>query len=440
MTGYRFGEVAPMIWFGAATTAVLVVGLMYPYGFPLFSVVLGLNLLAFLASGRSIRIPVIFPFYLLVFFLLLSLIITSGAYGRPMNDVVNAVTVTALVVLLSSTLNDAEDVRKFQTALAFVIWTAGIGVAALGLWKVHLLSQGTVLEQFRAADGTYRLSTSLPKDYNFFALGQIAALISGWHIFRTSGASPIRLGFLCSVPLLVASVALSGSRRGVLILAMIVGTGFLLLAGAGVAEALRRHPLRTPRSPFATLLRVAVVLALPVLIVLGARVLLMLMGLDEVRSTMLRLATLQDFGSVATSRTALWGFGFRETYDYGVGALLLGGGFDYLGVYATQFSPEVREFTPHNMILAAFLSGGVVTLGTLLWLLIRSAGAYARNRVDLPLLLPVTAVSIPFAMTSLHLIFSFSLFLVLVMFPLLADFGSSRGRGTDRPPHSPELS
>lgn len=404
-----------LVWLGAFSVNVTVFGLMYPHGLPLFSISLALYCLGFLWSKRSIRIPVISAYYLLLALFLIAYATTTGIFDRPRNDLIDGVGVTILLVLLYSTLSGTEDVRRFQESTAILLWFSGSLVAVVGLWKLYALSQGIVLERFVTDAGIYRFGTSLQSDYNFYALAQIISLIGGSYLMQVRGGALCKVALLLTGPLLILNVLFSGSRRGLIVLGVLIAGGLLLALPSG----LRRLTSVFSRRNWLHSLQVAVgYLLVLMLIGASAHYLYASLGMGNVRLAIERLFTLEDIGRVATTRTAIWAFGVRELYSSGVWELMAGDGFDYLGRFATRFSPEVSEFTPHNMFIAATLSGGLITLVTLVWLLGRSTVMYIRHRKEVPLLLGFIVVSAPFALTSLHLIFSFPFFLILVLFPL----------------------
>jgi hypothetical protein len=426
MTEVRRGGGSLLIWVGASVIAIAVLGLMYPYGFPLLSLAVGGYLLAVLGTGRGLEVPVIVPFYLLLFLLLIALALTPGSYARPVSDAINGVGVAVLLVLLNTSVRGPADLLKLQYATAALIWVTGVIVGLVGLWKMHLLVQGVILERFIAPDGTYRVGTSLRKDYNFYALGQILTLVTAWYVARRSNTRIIRILALLSLPVMAANVAFSGSRRGILVLVAVV-VAWLLVRCIHLIRRLssaRRWGMRPQRA--GVLVRSVSVVVILLAAVAVWRIMVASAGLEMARVIALRLSTLQELGAVAGTRTGLWAFGMDELQQYGLRELLLGGGFGYLGRYATHFSPDVAEFTPHNMILAALLSGGVATLATLLWLLGRAGAAYLRNWGLLPLFGVFFLLCSPFALTSLHLLFSFQLLLILTTIPLLPRYAQPR--------------
>lgn len=417
MTGH--GDQLFLLWAGASVITVAVVALMYPYGFPLFSLAVGAYLLAVLAAGRELDFPVVVPFYLLLALLLISIVLTPGSYARPMNDAINGVGVAALLVLLNTSVRGPLDLARLQEAAAWLVWVTGVGIGLLGLWKMHLLSEGVVLERFVAPDGTYRIGTSLRKDYNFYALGQILTLVAAWHLVRDGKRLIFSILAVVSMPVMVANVVLSGSRRGVVVLIALVVVWALVRTWSLMRQLSASWQRRKQAGGLGVLSTGAGLLAMIIAAVVVWRVTVASAGVETVRVVALRLSTLQELGAVAGTRTGLWGFGLDELQHYSLAELLLGGGFAYLGTYATHFSPEVAEFTPHNMILAALLSGGVVTLATLLWLLGRAGARYMLNWNALPMFGVFFLLCTPFALTSLHLLFSFQLLLILTVIPLL---------------------
>lgn len=407
-----------LLWFGAIPIAVAVFGMMFPHGLPLFSATIAVYIVALLASGRIVRVPIIFPYYLLLALLVLAIAATPRVYSRPKYDLITGLSIATYMVLLASTVTTTDQVRRLQERTALLVWGSGTIVAVIGLWKLYMLSRGVVLQQFVSADGTYRVGTSLQSDYNFYALGQIATFISGWYLVRTRGGMLIRAGFLGSIPLIVSNVAFSGSRRGLLMLVLVL----LVFVGLWLLGVVRNRMVSIPlpeRSVWQALRPIVATLFIAVFIAGLVRFLVDSVGIAQLVASTQRLQTLGNLGNVAASRTTVWEVALHEAYGYGFWASLLGNGFDYLGWIATRLSPTVTEYTPHNFLLASVLSGGAITTATVVWLVIRSGLAYLRQAALYRLFMLFAMVSFPFALTSLHLLFSFQLLLIMLLIPLI---------------------
>jgi len=386
--------------------------------------------LAIVRGGR-IGLSMTFAAHLALvgYYLLLAIIQPTWSIRNVIrSELIQAGQVLLVVPLLASFLAQHPAWRaRFVADVGRVVTVLGVAAALAGIAKLYLMTQGVLFESLYLDDGRYPIGTAMQHDYNYYALALVVAL--SFALWQRQSATWAVERFWCTVaaPILITAVMLSGSRRGFVLLA-------LVLIGAVVAwvrdSAARRS---RPRSKLAT----AAFIGLFAAGIWGARsVVGSVPGLSqfaEVSSATSRLADLADSDRLVSSRAPLiaWAVSSLEENTF-IPSLIFGRGGRYLTEMGSVFdSPSGFEY-PHNVVLSSMLHGGLVLTFAVLALFAHALRrAWRAGRASLPVLVALTATII-FAMSSSSSLFSNELLyglLVGVSIPgVLTPITSSRTR------------
>jgi len=356
-----------------------------------------------------------------VVFYLIGILETSYLYNLNLRDLRNV----ASLLLLSPMLCSLRDRRQFQTFCKYTVVLgafAGSVLAVIGLYKYNLMAEGREIKFLFFAGRQYPWGTSLIVDYNFYAFAMLAGAVSCCFAlcrFASFGAKALSL---CGVVLTLASMSLSGSRRGwvteALFLIIVVG---LTLRWIGLNLWRSLHRALDAKVSFQS-----IVLLFTVAILFGAALRRLHPAfLDsnraefQVQSKSLqgRLDGLTQPGASFEGRSDRWVFASHLLENASPMQLLFGQGFDYLHIYAVEFPGDTPEDYPHNPIISASLFSGIVGGSLVFAFLIAATLRYFRARKSDIYFASLYAASLCFVIPSYNSIFSGKLFGLLLLIP-----------------------
>lgn len=366
----------PFLYRSAAAIAALaamssVVGMAFPYGFPLFSgVVAALFLLALLLF--CVRPRLLAPQGSGRFFLALYIILLVGyayawmRYGGRLNFVIdgdfkNALSVSVFLAALFIVLRGPSDIDRIVAWFGVQTIAAMTLVGIAGLYKFYALTQGQFIERYR--DGAlYPQGSSLVADYNFYALAHLIAFLFAGERFIASRSAVVRSALAAASVVFVVNIALAGSRRGFVMLAVVVLVVFLASLRGSLRFTIGLSQARLAKQHIGNaaliLLAAAGLSTLPAISVAN---------LQAVETLIYRAETLSTtFGSergggAFSERTVRWGEAYQLLEHAPVQDKLFGRGFDYYDAVARAMGSPQADY-PHNMLLSLWLSNGAVGL------------------------------------------------------------------------------
>lgn len=396
----------------AILLSISMVTVIFPYGFPLFGVlVAAFSFLHFITNKVKFRFSIgFFLFYLCVLFYFLGLLQNEGTmYNRNKSEIINMVSFLLVWIMLSDLTRD-----KYKTVVdIFAKITANICfvTAAFSLVKFYALLNGTNFA-FLYSDTDYPLGTSLVKDYNMFAYGIFAGLLMTVYLMNKSKTTFAITYYSLGLLFCTLSILFSGSRRG-WVVAAIVAIFLLVKLFFFLVNFVKNHK---------RIVRVGMVFSyVTVMVILCFK----LFGIEinvanstEFEKIQYRFETMQsnNIDSSFSERTIRWEYSFDMIREMNVLQLAFGNGFGYLTDFANRFNPQITEDYPHNPIISAFLYSGLFGTVALLFLLGWSIYQTLSNRHILgSYFVLIYLISWPFILISTNTIFSVKMFLMLLV-------------------------
>lgn len=314
--------------------------------------------LAFLGGGSRVRIST--PGAL--FCVCGGLYVLTALFSWPIpelvkNDIRNIL--VGLACLLTFNLRQMtrpawEHLQMSARRTVLVVSTVG---AVLGLAKLVYFNAGGIVPWLEDVDGSYPMGSSLRMDYNFYSLPLLLGVLSSFWILRRDRSARWCAAALLSLPALVISVLLSGSRRGLLTIALGVPALIVWLVFSLTANRARRRRLRVPWKWILTGLSLAVMLC-----VLKAEALSGffegLASADSFSRVMGRWMTFEN-GTYSDSRIEYWTVALERIGRFRPIQYVLGEGFDYITDLGASQPDPIGDY-PHNFLLSSMLYGGLV--------------------------------------------------------------------------------
>ena len=197
-----------------------VIGMLIPYGFPLFTISLILIIfLSILKNQFYFKLPKnIWLFFILQMIYLSSVLYTSEIYILVINDIKNMLLMNVLFILLLIHIKNEKEFFDVVKRVYKILFIVGFIVSLIGIYKFIQLKMGIELEYFILNDGRYPKGTTLIKDYNSYALAISLVLLATYQLIKQY--KNMMTIFLLNISLLLfaINIVLYGSRRGVVIL------------------------------------------------------------------------------------------------------------------------------------------------------------------------------------------------------------------------------
>lgn len=339
---------------------LLIVGLVFPYGLPVFTpLVLLFFVIALMNNKVKLRLNIGITLLLLsVFAYIWGLFLNNGViYNQNSSDLINVFILTLLLLSLSNLSNSEYQVIKFKAFL--LISVATILVSLLSLYKFYLLLNGTRLD-FLFNQDYYPAGTSLMSDYNMFSLGMLIGLISLTFLILNTKKLAVGYILLLSFIPVSLSVIFSSSRRGMLVLIILLCfLSILLLRKALILKYFRNK----------IFFLFIVVISLFLILFLDSKINIQISNSIFLENVLNRSLGVYDFVDSLSSRTVRWDSSLEIFGEYSILQVLFGNGFEYLYLLGNIFKPGYEEY-PHNLILSTLLYSGVFGLIILVLLLL----------------------------------------------------------------------
>lgn len=415
----------------AAVLALLVVGLVFPYGFPLATPLVAatffLTIVHCLATNRALFYDgeLVLVYAGALGFALLGVALSPRLYASVRGDIVNAFAGILMIPVFCRVAATGK-IAQFRTAFAVLSFLLLVPVALLCLYKFHLYLQGTRLPWLIEVgpDGRYPVGSALQTDYNMAALGLTVGAASGiWLITRVRSVW-LHWLIIAAISATLLAALLTGSRR------------FFVVFGVAILVAAIYSMWRFTRSGLRLIeswrvSRHAGAHALAIILIAGVGLYLLRPWLannilvqpsGQFTRLETRLTTLFELlDTLQTSRGALLSQSIQLVDSFTFANFLFGHGFDYL----ESLSLDGEERYPHNSLLAALLYGGLPNLLLVAYMLVRAGFIYLEKRRTEPLLAVVFFITFAFAFISGNTVFSNQFFLTLLTLAFVLRYTSS---------------
>ena len=303
---------------------------------------------------------------------------------------------------------------KFQKYLILLVFLGSAIASVLGLIKYVNILSGSMSANYYNQAGSLISGSSLNSDYNVYALGLAVSFTLSQHLSTFwQGKNWYKL-FLLSIPVVILSILLSGSRRGILMVGLIL---FVLFFKKKIITAKKQMDL-------------VVFLIIPLIVVniisyYWIDIIVFLAESSLIDYSIERIFTLGEELTGENQRITRFSWSLSHFSDYGGLQTIVGGGFGYLKDMGRVFSGDVED-NPHNFLYSALLYGGYIGFaGMLIFILRMVSAAFTHNRLWYPAILLVVA----FGLTSSNSLYAYRLFPALTLIVSLSTSKSLLGFG-----------
>ncbi|WP_172371599.1 O-antigen ligase family protein [Sporosarcina jiandibaonis] len=351
------------------------VSLIYPYGFPLFTIVAILYFFVFFIN-KKVKIKFNFGFgilYIMITLYFLGILISANKlYPYNIADIQSIVVLIILFMLMG---NANYITLKKVTTIYLNFCSIIIPILAIySLYKYALLLNGVKISKFLIEGRNYPWGTSLMPDYNMFALGMLIGLLATISKLSESESVYKQVFYLFATVLIVLAVIFSGSRRGWILLA--ISSVYLIYI---LLRKIFRSSLKS---------KITFILTLTLSVVIGIVILskssLEITNQYELEKLQYRYSTLENLGESLSSRTSMWDYTLEIIRDYSVLNYIIGDGFNYIEQYGKKFNNPNGYTYPHNILISTFHYSGGVGVILLLVLLVKPYILYINNKSLIP--------------------------------------------------------
>lgn len=304
------------------------------------------------ADGSSIKLNT----YLIVLYLLSCLIYTlhhflgKEFYENSTSETFNILWWTVFGGLLLYQIKQGQVYYGlFQVYVRNIVFFGCCISALMGLLKYVNILSGRYINSYYYEDHLL-LGSSLSTDYNVYSLGLTIGALLSLGLFKKITKIPLKYLYILTIGIIVLSILLSGSRRGVLM------SGYILFCLANSSQIFNSRKQIT----------LVTTLFVPIVVLL-----IISNNWDKISEYFLSTGFLdQGITRVLTLKEELQGENERSSrllwsLDYFSGRTgfetIFGSGFEYLKLMGRIFSGEIED-TPHNYLISSLLYGGILSL------------------------------------------------------------------------------
>jgi O-antigen ligase len=389
-----FGQLSRTVisveFFLAIVYVILILGITFPYGVPLFFPIIFLYFTLFffrnlfskhLALKLNTEI-VLFLFCILMY--LFGMLSNNGEiYNQNVIDLRNICGLLLILLILGHFSWQKYD--RFITIYHYLIVPILSSVALFSIYNFYRLLIGSDVMFISMEKAERIIGISLSGAYNMFALGMLCGVFAGY--FSLPKSRSLLFKVLCVLCILACSTAviLSGSRRGWIIFACIAG--YLLIRY--VISVVKSH-LRGEKRIFSfNKLNLGVCI---ILLAVGCSFVFLsgqrnveIEKPHEIEKIYYRFQTIfseeGSFEQAFSARTERWRFALELIENFDFFEIYWGSGFEFVTVIGEEFHPgENAEGDPHNFIIASFLYSGLFGFAGVLALIILTIFRLVQNR------------------------------------------------------------
>ncbi|WP_330949250.1 O-antigen ligase family protein [Virgibacillus sp. MG-45] len=390
---------------------IALVGLIFPYGFPLYSI----SILAFwgyslLNKSVSIKNNVfMIIMYLSITTYIVGVFNSEGVlYNTVINDLIGIFSLLLMVLSTGKfTIQEyTETVKRFLIIYAHV----SLFFALISLFKYYSLLNNKHIQYFEVEGRPYPWGTALMPDYNMFALAMLVGLVATSYLIKKSEQTIMQVYGVVSSLIISLAILFSGSRRGWIVLLFLV---FLLMYR--FLQRLKNNTSRKNKKLILTL----VLICISFIIIFKTQFNLSITNSYEFEKLRYRFSTLEDISSSLSSRTSRLEDGILLMKDFNIVEFIFGEGFSYLSFYGEKYIGPGYEEYPHNPLLSAFLYSGIIGLLVMITLLVIPIFRSLLSRLSIDYMI-IYLIVLFFLIQSANSIFSTNIFwLILLIYCLI---------------------
>lgn len=403
--------------------------LMIPYNFPIFPIFILINLSLIFGNFKDLN----FFFkrsYMLFFYVLYigiyffsATLFSFDLFNYYLPDYRNAINCSLLLFSSIVLISDLDQFKEIINILYKQLFFISLIASILGLLKFLLSLNGVIIESLRTPDGLYPLGTSLLNDYNIFSFGLFFGLIIGILFLNKEQSMIQRLLLWISVSTIFISIALTGSRRSLIILVVFLVVflffefrAFLRLMFLQMKTGIVRIKFFRP---FIFFLLFAILSSY--FFSMNA---FEFPEINQFEKILVRAESLNEAEGSFSQRTRRWQLSAEILNSMNTGGLLFGKGYQYWIDFASIENQKFGDDYPHNLFLSTFFSSGIIGLLLIIILIIYSFIFYIRTlKFSTPLFIGFL-ISFIYLFISGDQFFSNKAIVLLIYFPMIFEIKS----------------
>lgn len=383
---------------------ISLIGLVIPYGIPLYPLLLIFVLLYFLLIKNIFLKINILSILVYVSFLLyfVGILFNSGRiYQKNIDDIFNIFTTICFLMIIGKLdiLSFNAISKKFMKYLTYFFPV----IALVSLLKFYFQQNGRYITFLHFKSSGLPYGTSLKEDYNMYSLGFCIALIGLMYFYKNTTKGIYRLYYLVSIVLCSLSIGFSGSRRGLVVL-ILLSVWFI---GKELLSTFRNLKLKNYNLLFVMFIIITTIQLFSGKFISSESL--------EYRKIIARYESLVNFSQSYSGRTDRWLYGIEIFKEYDFINILIGKGFTYIELYAGVFTYGISEDYPHNPIISALLYSGIIGAILIIIIVFYPIIIYfnKKNMIGIEMLL-IYIISLTFLLSSGNSIFSNNFLLLLI--------------------------
>ena len=301
----------------------------------------------------------------------------------------------------------------FQLYVRNIVFFGCCISALMGLLKYVNIISGRYLNSYYY-ENQLLSGSSLSTDYNVYSLGLTIGALLSIGLFGKHTKRLFKILYILIIGIIILSILLSGSRRGVLM------SGFILFCLA------YSHQIFSARKQITLVTTIFVPIGVLFFISYNwGKISEYLLSTDLLDQDITRVLTLKEELQGENERTTR----FSWSLDYFSGRTgvetVFGSGFEYLQIMGRSFSGDLED-NPHNYLLSSLLYGGILSLIiSLLMTYELILSSFDQNRIWYPVII----ILIFFGLTSSNSLFAYRMFPTLVFIMSLGIHKSNKLTG-----------
>lgn len=400
--------------------------LLIPYNFPLFPIFVFINLMLVFVNFKNISF-IYFRSYIFLFYILYLIIyffsITLYSYDLfdyYTSDYRNSITCSLLLFSSIILIRDFEHFKQVIEILLKQLFFVSLIASFLGLLKFFLSLNGVFIEFFRTSEGLYPLGTSLLNDYNIFSFGLFFGLIIGISFLDKNQSMIVRFFLWLSVSMIFISIALTGSRRSLVILFIF----FIVFLYLEFRVYLHLFIVQIKKGVLRIRFFRPITFIFLLIIFFSYLITNSNFEFSEVNQfekILIRAESLNETEGSFSQRTKRWQLSSKILNSMNMEDLLFGRGYQYWLEFVPSNKQNIGTDYPHNLFISTFFSSGIIGLLTIIILFIYAFKVYQRNFRFLAPFFIGFLISFIYLFISGDQFFSNKAIVLLVYFPIILE-------------------
>ena len=351
-------------------------------------------------SAIKVNSKLLFLYFLSCIIYIYRHLLEMEFYKHSTNESFNILWWSIFGVLLLVQIKESTVNRElFFNYVKQIVFFGCLIASILGILKYINILAGNFVDSY-FYEGVLMTGSSLSPDYNVFSLGLSIGVLLSIGTVREISKKYSKVLYISAVILILISILLSGSRRGILMSAYII----VCLGNANSIMNARKQ----------TTLIFILIIPITVLILVNNywnNISEYLTSTDILDQSIARILTLKEEFYGENERTVRFSWSIDYYFERSRLEQIFGSGFRYLKLMGANISGDIED-NPHNYLLSALLYGGFLCFIIMVSLTLELIySSFYHNRRWYPVVLLV----IFFGVTSSNSLFAMRMFPTMVI-------------------------